>query len=252
MGQLNYLLHKIHNQLKLVKSHSMRALLNNFKPSAPTSVRIETVDACNLRCSHCPTGLRMKHNPKNSVVMSDGTFEKTIFLLQKLPSVTSALFYVGGEPLLNKHLDNMIRRVKEETYVKRISFNTNGMLLNREWAMRLIEAKTDNITISLDGRSKEENDRIRKGSQYERIKNNIYQLQEVIDQRNAKTKIKIANTNIQKVNEINETPSIPSFLVEDFINRGIAVESGFALKWPGLSDDYLKESQITQIKSKVF
>ena len=66
----------------------------------PTHIRIETASACNLRCQHCTTGVAYKSTDRR--VMSIGTFDRVLDQVRALPTIRTAIMYLGGEPLLNR------------------------------------------------------------------------------------------------------------------------------------------------------
>ncbi|MFH1019049.1 MAG: radical SAM protein [Pseudomonadota bacterium] len=133
----------------------------------PRRIRIETSSACNLRCQHCPTGTNYNGAERN--IMSMEMYDDILRQMKAMPILKEVIFYLGGEPLLNKNLSVMCRRVKEETKVTLTQFNTNGMLVTEELCRQLAGAMVNKILVSIDGISPEENDEIRRGSHYAEI-----------------------------------------------------------------------------------
>lgn len=115
-------------------------------------LRISVTDRCNFRCTYCM--------PKE-VFNSDYVFLERSRLLtfeeiERLVRVFVDLGVVklrltGGEPLLRRHLDNLVERLAQIPEIEDICLTTNGSLLTGEVAARLVEAGLDRITISLDG-----------------------------------------------------------------------------------------------------
>jgi hypothetical protein len=140
--------------------------------------------------------------------------------------------YLGGEPLLNKHHATMCRRVKEETQVSTVKFVTNATLLNEKWCGEIAAANVDGIHISVDGRSPEENDRIRVGASYETVRGNILMLAERLRQAGSRTRIMLANALFRRPGDP-EKPETPEFLRRDF--PGMKVTSGYSMVWPGMT-----------------
>lgn len=196
----------------------------------PTHVRIETASVCNLRCQHCTTGVAYKSTDRR--VMSLETFERVLQQVRTLPTIRTAIMYLGGEPLLNKHHATMCRRVKEETQVETVKFVTNAMLLTQKWCDEIAAARVDGIHVSIDGRSPEENDRIRVGASYDVIRDNLRMLQRTLQQAGCRTRIVIGNAVFRRPDDLIH-PTIPEFIVRDF--PGLKVQSGFAMVWPGMS-----------------
>ena len=128
----------------------------------PDVIRIETVGICNFRCSHCPTGTQ----PNNRPLLSKDRFELIIeqFISNKfIPRVV--VLYHGGEPLLNKNLSHYIRTLKIIGVSKTV-INTNASLLTEKRSKELILAGLDEMKVSFDGESADENNYIRKNGDF--------------------------------------------------------------------------------------
>ncbi|MBU1136623.1 MAG: radical SAM protein [Nanoarchaeota archaeon] len=134
----------------------------------PLGIDIGVTNACNSDCIMCP-----HYKLKNIGTMDMKLYKKIIdnCVELKIDNITLSFF---GEPLLDKTL---IEKIK---YAKRmgisVSFYSNASLLDKSWARKLIESKLDNITISLDGCTKETYERIRRGLKFDVVKNNILNL----------------------------------------------------------------------------
>lgn len=121
----------------------------------PAVVRIEPSGLCNFRCIHCPIGTEGGHRE----ILS---FERFVDYFEALPILPRVLMlYHGGEPLLNKELELMIAYAKTAG-VKKVAFNTNAALLNDNRDLSLV----DELRVSFDGDSPEDNDQIRVNSRF--------------------------------------------------------------------------------------
>lgn len=125
----------------------------------PDVVRIESVGRCNFKCRHCPVGIY--GNTRD--VMPYSIFKQVFDRLPKTPRVL--VLYHGGEPLINRELELMISYAKNKG-VEKVVFNTNASLLTLKRAVTLAEAGLDEMRVSFDGSSPEENDAIRFGSNF--------------------------------------------------------------------------------------
>lgn len=146
----------------------MDTLPDNF----PDVVRIETVGLCNFRCIHCPTGIQ----PNNRQVLSENSFDYILAQFTSrnfIPRVV--VLYHGGEPLLNKKLPLFIRRLKS-IGVSKTSITTNASLLDEKRGRELIEAGLDEIKVSFDGESPDENNKIRQKGDFETNAANVKKL----------------------------------------------------------------------------
>ena len=142
---------------------------NKYVRPFPRVVRIEPAGACNLACSHCPTGtIKMQRG-----VMRSGTFQATLESMRaNIDSIKVVVLYHGGEPLLHKQFADMVKQVKSlgDVLVKTVS---NGMLLSETAMIEIIDSGLDIIEFSLDGLSPEQNNFIRRNSDYATIISNI-------------------------------------------------------------------------------
>jgi MoaA/NifB/PqqE/SkfB family radical SAM enzyme len=88
------------------------------------------------------------------------------------------LVLTGGEPLLVKHLEDLIRYAKKKGMLCGIT--TNGTLLTKERFNSLIDAGVNNITVSLDSLKEEIHDDIRgvRGT-YKKTLNNFNEIKEL-------------------------------------------------------------------------
>jgi sulfatase maturation enzyme AslB (radical SAM superfamily) len=222
------------------------ALLRN---ALPTHIRIETASVCNLRCQHCTTGVAYKSTDRR--VMSMELFERVLAQVRTLPTLRTAIMYLGGEPLLNKHHATMCRRVKAETQIRTVKFVTNAMLLTDKWCDEIAAANVDGIHVSIDGRSPEENDRIRVGAKYETVRDNLKRLIERLREKGCSTRIMIGNTVFRQPGDLMQ-PTTPEFITRDF--PGFKIQSGYAMVWPGMTAEEtgLEDLQVYQEKPRQF
>jgi len=61
----------------------------------------------------------------------------------------------AGEPMMNKNITRMIRKVKETGKVKSVIMITNALMLTKEKSLELIDSGIDSINISLQGITEE-------------------------------------------------------------------------------------------------
>jgi radical SAM protein with 4Fe4S-binding SPASM domain len=81
-----------------------------------------------------------------------------------------------GEPLLHPKLVEMVEYIKTQSRETIVKINTNGVLLNKEYARGLIGAGIDEITFSLEGCTKESHEKIARDSNYEKVLANLMDL----------------------------------------------------------------------------
>lgn len=219
--------------------------MSKYNLPFPRVVRIEPSSLCNLKCRHCSTG---------TVDMQRGLMSKETFSLivknieDNIDNVKVVVLYHGGEPFLNKDFGYMLKTIKNLKNPPFVKTTSNGMLLTEILMEEIIENKLDNIYFSIDGQSPEENNFIRRNSDYHIIVKNIKKLIELKKQYNSTTP-KIIVSNVQFVKEIDKSTKITedliipvsSFLLEEFEeeykNGEMSFYSLYPYVWPGINLD---------------
>lgn len=115
-------------------------------------LRISVTDRCNFRCTYCMP----KEVFNSEYVFLERSRLLTFEEIERLVRVFVDLGVVklrltGGEPLLRRHLENLIARLTRIAGIEDICLTTNGSLLTGKMAACLAEAGLHRITISLDG-----------------------------------------------------------------------------------------------------
>jgi GTP 3',8-cyclase len=110
-------------------------------------LRVSLTDRCNLRCSYCMPAEGLDWLPSRHLLRPDELGRLMHIAVTRL-GVTSVRF-TGGEPLLARHLENVIAAAASLRPRPEISLTTNGVGLERR-AVALAEAGLDRVNISLD------------------------------------------------------------------------------------------------------
>lgn len=147
-------------ELKSKLNLEQRSKLEELIPlETPFLLYVDPSSACNFRCQFCPTGhkdLLRASNYKRSVMQLE-LFEK---LLRDLEAFARPLRVMRmnkiGEPLLNKHLPEMIALAKRSGRVQHIDLATNAALFTRDLLARLVASGLDRLNISLEGVNREQ------------------------------------------------------------------------------------------------
>jgi len=187
-----------------------RRIVNDF----PLHVDIESTNACNLRCIMCPRNFMTE----KIGYMEWALFEKIIDegAEYQLPSIK--LNY-RGEPLLHPRLPEMVAYAKKKGIIE-VQFNTNGLSLNEKKTGELLDAGLDRMIFSVDGATKETYERIRTGSNYERVVNNIKALVKTRNERGLKRPLVRVQMVKMKENEHE---------IEDFLKMWMPVANRVAI-----------------------
>ena len=115
-------------------------------------IRISITDRCNLRCVYCmpEEGIQLINKEK---LLS---YEEIIKLCKLFAKVgIEKIKITGGEPLVRKDLEVIIKGIKDIEGIKEVTLTTNGMLLE-EKIDDLVKAGLDAVNISIDTIDKEE------------------------------------------------------------------------------------------------
>ena len=132
-------------------------------------VQVEVTTYCNASCIYCPHTV-MRNSWANRHMPIELFYELIPFL-----GHTDLVYLQGwGEPLLNNDFFEMVRICKDRR--KRVGFTTNGMLLTEDTIRMLVDLQLDIIGISLAGTTPRTHNRIRKGTDFNKIISSLEQL----------------------------------------------------------------------------
>lgn len=114
-------------------------------------LRISVTDRCNFRCVYCmPKAVfnsQFHFLPRAELL----TFDEITRLTRLFVSLgVKKIRFTGGEPLVRRDLDVLIRQISEIPGVEDLAMTTNGSLLTKEKALALKSAGLRRVTVSLD------------------------------------------------------------------------------------------------------
>ncbi|MDR3156973.1 MAG: radical SAM protein [Lactobacillales bacterium] len=156
---------------------------------SPKHLQIETVNKlCNAKCAMCT----IFTNKRKAKIMNLETFKKIIDKFVPYKEVIEFLTLHGcGEPLLDKTLSEKINYAKKNGF-KGIGFSTNAGLLTSKISENLLEAGVDTLIFSIDGFSKEVQEKIRlNAGSFEKIYDNVKNYIKIRNSKNYKSRILI-------------------------------------------------------------
>lgn len=114
---------------------------------AATDLRVSLTDRCNLRCTYCMPAEGLDWLPDDQLLQPDELARLLRVAVTRL-GITSVRF-TGGEPLLARHLEEVVAAAAALQPRPEISLTTNGLGLDRR-AAALAEAGLDRVNVSLD------------------------------------------------------------------------------------------------------
>ena len=112
-----------------------------------TDLRVSLTDRCNLRCTYCMPAEGLDWLPGEQLLRPDELTRLLRIAVTRL-GVTSVRF-TGGEPLVAKHLEDVVAATAALRPHPEITLTTNGIGLDKR-AAKLKRAGLDRINVSLD------------------------------------------------------------------------------------------------------
>ena len=120
-------------------------LMDNYS-RAHDDLRISVTDRCNFRCFYCMPEEGMTFLPHDEIL----TYEEVARVVRLTTELGFTSYHLtGGEPLIRKDLDELVRQMFEINPKMDLALTTNGVFLP-EMAKRLYGAGLRRVNISLD------------------------------------------------------------------------------------------------------
>jgi radical SAM protein with 4Fe4S-binding SPASM domain len=147
----------------------------------PPYLLVEPVSTCNLRCPFCfQTDKSFTKKPYMGV-MDLSLFKKIADEADKI-GVGAITLASRGEPTLHKQFDEMLNYLGTKENIFEIKINTNATFLSEKICHSIFKNKVTQIVISADHYQKEEYERLRLNSNFEKIINNVDKLFKIREQ----------------------------------------------------------------------
>jgi radical SAM protein with 4Fe4S-binding SPASM domain len=149
---------------------------NKVPPMERIHYAIELTNTCNLRCIQCTyQGGHANGYTRKTGFMKFELYQKAIDEISN-SGYAGLLHNADGEATLHpKFLDFMEYAFSKN--IKAMHFNTNGLLWNKAFTDRLVDFYCGSVNFSFDG-FKQSHERIRQGSHYETVFENLMYLLE--------------------------------------------------------------------------
>ena len=145
---------------------------NKINLGYPPYLLIEPVSTCNLRCPFCfQTDKSFTKKPFMGVIDFD-FFKKLIDQADKLE--TGAITIASrGEPTMHKQYIEMLEYINQKENIFEIKTNTNGTYLTEKMCHAIFKNNVTQIVISSDHYIKKDYERLRLGSNFEKVVKNV-------------------------------------------------------------------------------
>ena len=130
-------------------------------------LRISLTERCNLRCFYCMPEEGIELTEKKNLM----SHEEVIFIAKQFVELgVNKIRLTGGEPLIKKNIEKIIRELTALPI--NLGITTNGILLDK-YIDLFKECGVQDVNISLDTLSREKFDKITRRDYFERVTNNI-------------------------------------------------------------------------------
>jgi AdoMet-dependent heme synthase len=127
---------------------------NNTQPTKPRLIFWEVTKGCNLHCIHCRATATELMSPR------DLPTAKARNIIEQIASYGNPILVLsGGEPLYRRDIFELAKLGTERGL--RIALATNGTLVTRDVAQKIVDAGVKRVSISLDGSDAQTHDTFR-------------------------------------------------------------------------------------------
>jgi len=109
-------------------------------------LRISLTDRCNLRCFYCMPEKGIKLFDRKDVLTLE-EIEYLVYFFNKKFKINKIRF-TGGEPLLRKGFENLIKNIRKEFPELDLNITTNGILLKEK--VKFLKDNNVKVNVSLD------------------------------------------------------------------------------------------------------
>ena len=214
----------------------MKTLTDAFGRKFPY-IRLSITDVCNYKCTYClPQGYKKTPGDVRSFMSA----EEISRLTKALSALgVSKIRLTGGEPTVRKDFFDILKDMKQNSNIPKVTMTTNGYRLNKI-ANQLHEAGLDGINISIDSLNRETFKKLTGHDRLDEILEGIKILQ--------KLNFKDIKVNAVLLKDINDTP-------EEFEKFGNFIKNNkidfrfIELMQTGDNLNYFKENHVS---SKIF
>lgn len=150
-----------------IRKHQLLIKLLNHLAPYPRYLEIEVTTKCNLKCIMCEHTYWSEPN-------RDMSFEQFKDIVDQFGNLKWIGLTGIGESFINKDFMKMLRYVKSKSVL--VELYDTFYFLNERIAKELIEMGVDRILASVDAATKQTYEKIRVGSDFERVINNVRNL----------------------------------------------------------------------------
>ena len=180
----------------------------------PPCVQIEPASICNYRCVFCYQTDSKFTDPGNGHMgmMPLGLFKEVIDQVEgRCEAVTLAS---RGEPLINRHIENMLDYARGKFLAFKI--NTNAWFLDEKKSHAILEAGVSTLVISADAASEPLYSQLRVNGKLKRVVENVARFQDIRQKHYPKSKTitRVSGVKVSEGQSLNDMDSFWGDLVD--------------------------------------
>jgi radical SAM protein with 4Fe4S-binding SPASM domain len=139
-------------QAKDLRGERRESLIDAVPLPAPWTMFIEPTNACNFRCTYCPTGHTdlLREVGRKNALMSYDLFCKVVDDMAAFPQRLKMVnLYKDGESLLHPRFCDMVRYLRAADVTEKIWVKTNGSVFTPALNRELVTCGLDMIGVSV-------------------------------------------------------------------------------------------------------
>ncbi|ABR30373.1 hypothetical protein SU69_02600 [Thermosipho melanesiensis] len=206
-----------------LKKILLQRIQDENKNLFPSVVLIDSISYCNLKCAMCPH----KDMTRKPGIMSWKLYKKIVdeIAIEKPEARVWITFF--GEGLMLNDLDKRIKYAKEKG-LKDVVLNSNGNLLNKKWAERLIKAGLDVLYIGIDAFEEDTYKKIRVKGNLTKVIEGVLIYKKLLDEIGEKTQ-KLVVQFVEMPENENELEKFVDF----WKKQGVYVKIRPKVSWAG-------------------
>ena len=129
------------------------------------SLRLSVIDRCDLRCNYCMPEEQYVWLPR-SEILSFEEIERLVVVFRSLG--VDRLRLTGGEPLLRRDIENLVRRLSAIPGIEDVALTTNATRL-ADLAAPLHRAGLQRVTVSLDSLRRDRFEELTRRDELDRV-----------------------------------------------------------------------------------
>jgi len=135
-------------------------------------LEIDVSNRCNIRCVMCYHSLEAFVR-RPAAFLTVEAFERIAEMV--LPHAHTLTLALGSEPMTSPHFVPVLRAAARHQ-VPRVTFFTNGTLMSKDIIDAILDARVTEISVSVDGATRETYEAIRRGASFDQVLGNVRRL----------------------------------------------------------------------------